>query len=150
MIAKASLAPLALGMLLRWPLSTVADRLSDGILRTGGAVLMGGGLALLMLQGRLLIAVGFVPLLALAGMTLVALAIGHVLGGPEADDRTALAVSCATRHVGVAMLAASTVPGPRTAALVLAYVLASAVVSIPYLSWRKNARAAAAARQQTP
>ena len=34
------------------------------------------------------------------------------------------------------MLAASTVPGPRTIALVIAYVLASAAVSIPYLKWR--------------
>jgi BASS family bile acid:Na+ symporter len=51
-----------------------------------------------------------------------------------------LAVSCATRHVGIAMLAASTVPGPRVAVFVLGYVLASAVVSIPYLRWRKRTR----------
>jgi BASS family bile acid:Na+ symporter len=84
------------------------------------------------------------PLLALAGMTLLGLAIGHALGGPDPDDRTALGLSCATRHVGVAMLAASTVPGPRTATLVLAYLLASAVVSISYLSWRKRTRRPAA------
>lgn len=75
--------------------------------------------------------------------TLVALAIGHALGGRDPDDRTALAVSCASRHVGIAMLAASTVPGPRVAVLVLAYVLAAAVVSIPYLRWRKRTRPAA-------
>jgi hypothetical protein len=69
----------------------------------------------------------------------MALAIGHALGGPDRDDRTALAVSCAARHVGIAMLAASTTPGPQTAAIVLAYVLASALVSIPYLKWRGRA-----------
>ena len=109
--------------------------------RRGGAALTAAGLALLALHGAALVAVGVVPLLALVVTTLVALAIGHALGGPDPDDRTALAVSCATRHVGIAMLAASTVPGPRVAVLVLAYVLASAVVSIPYLRWRKNARA---------
>jgi hypothetical protein len=38
------------------------------------------------------------------------------------------------------MLAASTVPGPRTVVLVLAYVLASAAVSISYLKWRAHER----------
>ena len=31
---------------------------------------------------------------------LLAVAIGHVLGGPHPDDRTALAIACATRHKG--------------------------------------------------
>ena len=136
-IAKSFLAPLVLGMLLRWPLSSVAERLSQWLLGAAGATLTAAGLALLVLHGGALVAVGVVPLLALAATTLVALAIGHAFGGPDPDDRTALAVSCATRHVGIAMLAASTVPGPRVAVLVLAYVLASAVVSIPYLRWRR-------------
>jgi hypothetical protein len=77
-----------------------------------------------------------VAFLALAGTTAVALGSGHALGGPDREDRTALAVSCATRHVGVAMLAASAVPGPRTVAFVLAYLVSAAVVTIPYLKWR--------------
>jgi BASS family bile acid:Na+ symporter len=135
-IAKASLAPLLVGMLLRWPLTHVAERLSEWLLGAAGVVLSLAGLALLVLHGRLLVEVGPIPLLSLAGMTALALLIGHALGGPHPDDRTALAVSCAARHVGIAMLAASTVPGPRTAAFVLAYALASAAVSIPYLKWR--------------
>ena len=82
-------------------------------------------------------------------MTAVALAIGHALGGPDPADRTALAISCASRHVGIAMLAASTAPGPRTVALVLAYVLASAAVSIPYLKWRGRA-AETVSRSESP
>lgn len=138
--AKAFLVPLVLGMLLRRPLSSFADRLSEWILGAGGAVLVLCGVALLVLQRQLLFEVGWIPLFAIAGMTALALAIGHALGGPDPDDRTALAVSCATRHVGIAMLVASTVPGPRTAAFVVAFVLASAVVSIPYLKWRGRAR----------
>jgi bile acid:Na+ symporter, BASS family len=142
-IAKAFLVPLLLGMLVRWPLPAVSERFSEWLLGAAGAVLTASGLALLLLHGRALASVGFFPILALVATTLVALAIGHALGGPDPDDRTALAVSCATRHVGIALLAASTVPGPRIAVLVLAYVLASAVVSIPYLRWRKSARALA-------
>ena len=148
-IAKSFLAPLVLGMLLRWPLSNVAEPLSQWLLGAAGATLTAAGLALLVLHGGALVAVGVVPLLALAATTLVALAIGHALGGPDPDDRTALAVSCATRHVGIAMLAASTVPGPRVAVLVLAYVLAAAVVSIPYLRWRKSSLAGGKSGRQT-
>jgi BASS family bile acid:Na+ symporter len=148
-VAKSFLAPLVLGMLLRWPLSSVAEGLSQWVMGAAGAALTAAGLALLLLHGGALVAVGLVPLLALAATTLVALAIGHALGGPDPDDRTALAVSCATRHVGVAMLAASTVPGPRIAVLVLAYVVAAAVVSIPYLRWRKSARAGGESGRQT-
>jgi hypothetical protein len=100
-------------------------------------------LALLALHWRLLAEIGWGPLSALVGMTAVALAIGHVLGGPDPADRTALAISCASRHVGIAMLAASTVHGPRTIALVIAYTIASAAVSIPCLKWRGRAAGAA-------
>jgi hypothetical protein len=99
-------------------------------------VLALAGIALLGLNVRLLIAAGWVALLTLAGFTAVALGIGHALGGPDHEDRTALAVSCATRHVGVAMLAASAVPNPRTVAFVLAYLLSAAVVTLPYLKLR--------------
>jgi len=140
-IARTFLAPLLLGMLLRWPLSRVADRLSDAILKAGGIVLLLGVVALLAVQGGLLLEAGWRPLLALAGLTVVALLVGHVLGGPDPDDRTALAVCCATRHVGIAILAASVVPGPRVATLVLAYLLASAMVAIPYVQWRRRTAA---------
>ncbi len=90
------------------------------------------------LHGSLLLQVGW-P--SLVGMTLAALVVGHVLGGPAEEDRTALAIACATRHVGIAMVVAASVPGPRTAVLVAAYLLAAAVVSIPYLRWRRRAPA---------
>jgi bile acid:Na+ symporter, BASS family len=46
-----------------------------------------------------------------------------------------LAIACATRHIGVAVIVATAFRGPRTLALLAAYVVASAVVSIPYLQW---------------
>ena len=66
-------------------------------------------------------------------------AIGHLAGGPGRDERTSLAIACATRHIGVALLVASAFPGPGTATLVAAYVVASLLVSVPYLLLRKRA-----------
>ena len=66
--------------------------------------------------------------------------VGHLLGGPEEDDRTTLAMACATRHAGVGILVAASYPGPVTAVLLLAYLLTSAVVTIPYLRWRRKSQ----------
>jgi bile acid:Na+ symporter, BASS family len=75
---------------------------------------------------------------ALVGLLLLAVAIGHSLGGRHHDDRTALAIACATRHIGIAVVVATTFRGPRTMVLLAAYVVASAVVSLPYLQWRRR------------
>jgi hypothetical protein len=86
---------------------------------------------------KLLLDVGWPSLLALVGMTFAAPTVGHVFGGPE-DDRTGLAIACATRHAGIAMIVAASVPGPRTAVVFVAYLIAAAVVSIPYLRGRQR------------
>jgi BASS family bile acid:Na+ symporter len=139
LIARAFLGPLLLGMFLRWPLSPVAEQIADWLLKAMGAVLAVAGLSLLALNLGLLVKAGWVPLTALLGMTVVALVVGHLCGGPDPDDRTALAVCCATRHVGISMLAAAAVPGPRTAALMVAYVIAAAITSALCLRWRAGA-----------
>jgi BASS family bile acid:Na+ symporter len=144
LVAKASLAPIFAGMLLRPLLAGRAERVSEWVLKVVGGVLVVAGIALLALNARLLIAAGWVALFTLAGFTAVALGIGHALGGPDREDRTALAVSCATRHVGIAMLAASAVPNPRTVAFVLAYLLSAAIVTLPYLKWRARTASAGA------
>jgi hypothetical protein len=88
------------------------------------------------------------PILALGGFTLAALGVGHLMGGPDPNDRTALAVTCATRHIGVAMVIAAATPGPRTVVLIVAYVLASALVIIPYMKWRGRVTAAGLRRSK--
>jgi len=141
-IAKAFLLPLAVGMALRalWP--SIASRWSDTLLGTAGIVLLACGVLLLVSHYELLLLTHWLGFVALVALMLAALAIGHLLGGPTADDRTALAIACATRHIGIAVLVATAFPGPRTAVLIAVYVVASALVSIPYLKWRR-ARAAA-------
>ena len=138
LIAKSFIGPIALGVLIRWQLPRFAEAVADRLLAIGGAVLVGCALILLAMNGHLLLEVGWRSLLALAGLTLAALAIGHALGGPGGADRTGLAIACATRHVGIAMIVAASVPGPRTAVLIVAYLLAAAVVSVPYLLWRRK------------
>jgi len=138
LIAKAFLGPLLLGMTARRLLGPVSERLSERVLLGAGLVLAAAGLGLMALHGALLVSAGWRPFTSLLAMTLVALAVGHALGGPDEGDRTALAVCCATRHVGVAMLTAAAVPGPRTAVFVLAYVVTAGVACAAYLRWRSR------------
>ena len=137
-LGKAFLLPLAVGMLLRAMAPTLSERFADRVLAMAGVVLTLAGLALLAMHWQLFIAVRWQGMVALVVLLLLAVAIGHVLGGPHPDDRTALAIACATRHIGVAVIVATAFRGPRTMVLLAAYVVASAVVSIPYLQWRRR------------
>jgi len=137
-LGKSFLLPLVLGVAVRRWLPDASARLSDLLLKVVGLVFSGCALALLVTHYQVILAVMGLPILVLGGFTLAALGVGHAMGGPDPNDRTALAVSCATRHVGVAMVVAAATPNPRTVVLIVAYALASAVVIIPYMKWRSR------------
>ncbi len=137
-VATTILLPLLAGMALRlcWP--AFCERWVDRVIAATGMLLMAMGLAMLLLFGRMLFDVPARSFAALSGLLLVALIIGHLLGGPDPDQRTALAITCSTRHVGLAVLVAASMPGPYAVLLVTTYLLCSLVVTVPYLVWRKR------------
>ena len=94
-------------------------------------------LLLLGLNWEIVLHIKWEGVLTLAALIVLALAIGHLLGGPAEDDRTALAIACATRHIGVAIMVATSLPGPRTIVILAVYITTSAVISLPYLRWRR-------------
>jgi len=147
LIGRTFLLPLAVGMSVRILAPNLSEKLSDILLAVGGIVLTLGGLVLLVLGWPLLKEAGWISLLVLGLLTTLSLGIGHLMGGPDEEDRTALAISCATRHLGIAVLVAATVPGQRTGVLVVAYLVASIVASIPYIRWRKRYHKAALAAE---
>ncbi len=79
--------------------------------------------------------------LALFAFTLIGLAVGHFLGGPEPEDRTVLALATGTRHPGVAMAIAGTqFPDEKAVlAVVLCHLIFGALASFPYVRWRRAA-----------
>jgi len=145
LLGKAFVLPLAIGMGIRALAPAAAERLSDLLLKVAGALLGLGGLVLLVLGWPLLREAGWISILVLGLLTGAALAIGHLLGGPDPQDRTALAIACSTRHLGIAVLVAASVPGQRTGVLVMAYLVASFLASIPYAQWRRRYHRAARA-----
>jgi BASS family bile acid:Na+ symporter len=91
-------------------------------------------------------------LTALVVITLIWLAVGHLLGGPDEDDRTVLAFATASRHPGVAMAVGSLTGEPLAPIGVLLAVVVSELAVMPYKRWRTRLRAdgpAAAGRAPT-
>ena len=84
--------------------------------------------------------VGLPSLLAFGAFTLAAILTGHLFGGPDPSDRISFAIACSSRHIGLALLIAAKAPGQRALELVVAYLLALAAVSIPYVLWMKERR----------
>jgi BASS family bile acid:Na+ symporter len=79
-----------------------------------------------------------ITLVALALITVLSLAVGHVLGGPDEDDRTVLAFATASRHPGVAIVVANLTDQPLAPIGVLLAVVIAEIAVIPYKRWRKR------------
>lgn len=137
------LLPLGLGLAVRQWLPALAVRLAKPLALVANVLL--GVLALLVLIRVFpaMLRLGSLAFLAIALLTVVGLAAGHLLGGPHPEDRAALAVASATRHPGLALLIANAnFPEERVAAVVLAYIVVSGLASFPYTAWVKRHRLA--------
>jgi bile acid:Na+ symporter, BASS family len=145
-LAQSFFLPLIAGMVLRRLLPGPAAWLSQRLVGLAGLVLTVTALVLIALHWREVEEAKWSGILTLAALIFLALVIGHLLGGPDEDDRTALAIACATRHLGIAIVVATAVPGPRTAVIIAVYIAVSAAISIPYMRWRR----AAARRRMVP
>ncbi|MDO8974448.1 bile acid:sodium symporter family protein [Reyranella sp.] len=111
---------------------------------TGGRVVGLAGLAmtlaavvLLAVNWHVVLEVRWQGIAALALLILMALVIGHLVGGPQEENRSALAVACATRHIGVAVAVATSLPGGRTAVVISIYIAVSVAITLPYTRWRR-------------
>jgi BASS family bile acid:Na+ symporter len=86
--------------------------------------------------------VGNGTLIAMLLYAVMALATGHLLGGPAQDNRITLGLCTVSRHPGVA-LAVATANFPNQILLLPAVLLLTAVGSLatwPYVRWMSRAR----------
>jgi BASS family bile acid:Na+ symporter len=134
------LAPLLVGLLIRRR-APAAEKASGVIIAIAGILLVVATAVLL--YGlwpitRTYIGNGVVAMLA--ALAAIGLAVGHILGGPLAGDRTALAISTSSRHPAVALAIATsgTVSEPKPElAIILLYLVVASIIALPYQRWRK-------------
>ena len=77
---------------------------------------------------------------AIVIISMCGLAVGHLLGGPDEDDRTVLAFATVSRHPGVAIAIAALTREPLAPIGVLLSVVVNEVAVVPYRSWRHRLR----------
>ena len=131
-----TLLPLIAGVIVRAIAPAVADRVEKPA-RLVGTVLLIVGVGALLVAAVPVIA-GLIDsrtILALAAFVVVGLAAGHMLGGPEHEHATVLALSTASRHPAIALAVAKiNFPNePYLGATILLYLLVLTVLTVPYV-----------------
>ena len=136
-IGRTFLGPFFLGVVIRLLFQATADRIASPFANLASALFTVCAVLVIAFAFKLILRAGLASFVALGGLTLLALLIGHALGGPRPQDRLALGILCASRHVGLAMVLAATVKNRATVAAIGAYILAGLLVSIPYVRWAR-------------
>jgi BASS family bile acid:Na+ symporter len=137
------LAPLVAGIAVRTVAHTSADRVASPIGVLAFVLLVVSAIPVVIGLGRTVLSVttdGAV--LSLAVFALAGLIIGHVLGGPESDNRPVLALATASRHPAVALaIAHENFPQQRLAgAAVFLYLILAGILFALYLARIKRQR----------
>jgi bile acid:Na+ symporter, BASS family len=134
------LLPIVIGMVIRKFAPSFSGRYAGVVGKIGMVILLVVALpvlvALLPLVWSL---VGSGTVLAIIAFAVVGSTAGYFLGGPNAEDRTALSLATASRHPGIAIALASANVDEASAKLAVAaivlYLLISGIVMVPYLGW---------------
>jgi len=135
----AQLLPLGLGSALRHLNAPMAAKIEPRLRRIGTALLLATVALVLVNVWEVTANAGVQVLLAIALTTGAALAVGHVLGGPEPAMRTAVAITSAARNPGLALLVATQNQAPPAiVATILAYLVVSVITIGPYVAWRRR------------
>jgi BASS family bile acid:Na+ symporter len=143
MVAISLLLPAMAGMSVRQFAPRLADRIARPLSLFAMILLVAAFIPVLVKVWPAMMAlIGDFTVVAIALFSAIGLLVGHVLGGPDAGDRTVLALAAATGHPGIAIgIAHATNPDdPGIPAAVLLVLLAGAVASVPYVIWRRKAR----------
>jgi BASS family bile acid:Na+ symporter len=145
-VAFTVLIPFAIGLLVHHLKPDLAVRLSGPLNKIGmGLLLVALVPVLIKMWPGVVSLIGDGTLVAIIAFVAVGLAAGHLLGGPESSTRSVLALAAATRHPGVALIiATANFPDEKQLVLpaLLLYLVVCAIVSVPYVMWRKRQRAA--------
>jgi bile acid:Na+ symporter, BASS family len=143
LVFGALLIPLALGIAVRRFAPAFAERAAQPVSQAATILLLVTFIPLLVkVLPAMVSLIGNGTILVMVLFALVGLAAGHLLGGPDPEDRTVLALSTATRHPGIAIaIVLANFPDQKLApAAAILCVLVSAIASKPYLAWATRKR----------
>jgi BASS family bile acid:Na+ symporter len=142
-LAKTFLVPFAVGIGLKAAFGERGVRIGDWANTMSTIMLAAIVLVLIAAQFGSILPLLWQSMPIVVAFAAGSLLIGHVIGGPDPRERSALAIAIVTRHPGLALLIATTsFPNLQVLPPILSLIIGCAIVSIPYTAWRKRIIAA--------
>lgn len=138
-VALAQGLPMALAMLLGWFSPRLATTVSRYVDKVANILFIVLALVLIVTGLDLVMEAGWRTNLAISLVVVMALAAGHLLGGPNAQTRTALAIATIARNMGLALfITVLSGSEKRELAVLVAYMMLGFVLATPYNLWRRR------------
>lgn len=140
LVLRTILLPFAGGMALGYFFGTKKREIGRMAGLTGTVLLICAAIPILIFAWNALkVLYGEGVVAGLTVLVIIGLTAGHLLGGPDENDRTVLALATASAHPGVAIaIASSNFPAQArlVAGSVVIYLILRALLVIPYTKWR--------------
>jgi BASS family bile acid:Na+ symporter len=146
LIGMSVLLPVAAGMLLRKVSPQFAARIVKPVSRFAIVLLLLSVLPVLVKVFPVAWSlIGDGTIIGIMAFIVAGLIVGHLLGGPNPDERVTLALLTACRHPALALaIAAANFPDQkRVVGAIVLYLLLNMLLAIPYVSWQRRVRARA-------
>jgi BASS family bile acid:Na+ symporter len=145
-VVTSILAPLAVGVVFRRLAPTIAARIAGPLSHVATIVLVVAFVpVLLKIWPAIVGSFGNFSLLTIGVFVTIGLVVGHVLGGPDSEDRRVLALATASRHPGVALAVVHNSGGLLLPLLgiVLVCLVVGALLGAVYTKWIERLSSAA-------
>jgi BASS family bile acid:Na+ symporter len=135
----AQLLPLGLGAVVRRAAPIWGTRIGVALGRAGAVLLIVTLVAQIVNYNQLILATRAPPVISAAFITIVALWVGHLIGGGSHQVRHSMAIASSLRNVGLALLIATGNHTPPTVDLVIVgYALTAIVIVSLYIVLRQR------------
>jgi BASS family bile acid:Na+ symporter len=135
------LLPIIAGMVMRWLFPALAGNMIRPLEAISDIILILVVILVLLFTYQLLLMLDIRSYVAIALMTIGALASGHLMAAGHPEEQTTLALESATRNVGLALLIASAYASLEKALpVMIPYIITSAIIGFIYIRYRKTNR----------
>ena len=138
-VGTAILIPVVLGFVVRFFFPKVADKIGPVLGKVGEVALYVLAIPVLVKTFGTLVKMDPWSYVVMALFVIVNLAIGHVLGPRDAQERTTLAMESGARNFGLAVtIGALNFSQEKALPVFVPYIILFVVISTIYLKWRKR------------
>lgn len=131
--------PVTIGLLLQTFRTKYAERLAHPLTVISNSLFWVLIVVASIIGLPLLLKVCGLPLIVIAILVVLSLAIGHFLGGPDDDKRSILAIACIARNVGLALfIAVLNNVQEKVFPTLIAYLMIGSCLGVLYSIWNKR------------